>query len=310
MLIDGFFRGLAAAGKLHPGARSAHRAVEVLRDVPYAPGGARHHLLDIYHPLPARRPGPWPVVLYIHGGGFRILSKDSHWVMGLAFAQRGYLVLNINYRLAPRFRFPAALEDACAAFRWAQENARGHGGDPGRVIVAGESAGANLATSLVLCCCYRRDEAAARSVWETGCVPRAALPSCGLLQVSDPRRFGRRRRLPRCVTDRLEQISSSYLPEDGTTASTELADPLLVLERGQPPDRPLPAFHAAVGTRDPILDDTRRLKAALDRLGVPCEARYIEGEPHAFNAFAWRRGARAYWREVYAFLDRVVPAEP
>jgi acetyl esterase len=109
--------------------------------------------------------------------------------------------------------------------------------------------------------------------------------------------------------DRMEQTSRNYLP-DPTISSIDLADPLVVLERGQAPDRPMPAFFTAVGTKDPILDDTRRLKAALDRLGVTCEARYYPGEPHAFNALVWRESAKEFWRETHAFLDRFVPGDP
>ena len=79
------------------------------------------HLLDIYRSTV--HPPPWPVVLYVHGGGFRILSKDTHWLMGLIFARRGYLVFNINYRLAPRHTFPAALQDAAAAYAWVVRHA-------------------------------------------------------------------------------------------------------------------------------------------------------------------------------------------
>ena len=63
-------------------------------------------------------------------------------------------------------------------------------------------------------------------------------------------------------------------------------------------------FFAPVGTRDPLLDDTRRLEKALTRLRVPCEARYYPDEIHAFHALVWRPQARACWRDALAFLDR------
>jgi len=70
----------------------------------------REHLLDAY--VPARHLKPLPVVMYVHGGGFAMLSKDTHYVMAMAFARRGYLVFNINYRLGPKHVFPEPLEDA------------------------------------------------------------------------------------------------------------------------------------------------------------------------------------------------------
>jgi len=68
----------------------------------------------------------------------------------------------------------------------------------------------------------------------------------------------------------------------------------------------LPAFFAPVGTRDPLLDDTRRLERALRRMGVSCEARYYLGELHAFPALVWRKNAQRCWRDTFAFLDRAL----
>ncbi len=133
-VVDNFFRGVSGAAGLHPQARPERHGVERLRDVPYRQTGLREHTLDVYRPRRVAEGGaPLPVVLYVHGGGFRILSKDTHWVMGLSFARRGYLVFNINYRLAPAAPFPAAIEDACEALCWVVANAERYGGDPSQL---------------------------------------------------------------------------------------------------------------------------------------------------------------------------------
>ncbi|MGQ0507412.1 MAG: alpha/beta hydrolase [Myxococcaceae bacterium] len=278
--------------------------VEVLRDVAYLDSGLPEHRLDIYRP--ARRSGPLPVVFYIHGGGFRILSKDSHWLFGLIFARAGYMVVNVSYRLAPRHPFPSALVDCCEAYDWMARNIELHGGDLSRLVVAGESAGANLATSLALTTCYRRPEQWARKVFDRGVVPRAVLPASGYLQISDPERFLRGSKMPTFLHDRLAEVTDAYL--GGLRIShpweLDLADPLVVLERGKTPERELPRFFASCGTADPLVEDTRRLKAALDKLQVPCEARLYEGGMHSFHAFLFRHKARQYWKDVYSFLGR------
>ncbi len=304
--------GLARIGRLHPHASPKHHGVEVLRDIPYRDTGDVVHTLDVYRPSKAQEAGqpPCPVVLYIHGGSFRILSKDTHWVMGLAFARRGYVVFNINYRLSPAHPFPAALKDAADAYTFVVENAAKYGGDPQRLILAGESAGANLVTSLALCSSYARPEPFARQVFDSPVHPVAVLPACGILQVSQTDRFHKRKRMPAWIADRLMEVTSAYLPwlGDGSVGpSHDLADPLVLLERGDLPDRPLPPFFVPVGTKDPLLDDSRRLEAALLRLGVPCEARYYPGEVHAFHALVWRDNAKRCWRDTYRFLDKYVP---
>jgi acetyl esterase len=296
-----FFQSLARVGRLHPQSRPAAHGVELLADIPYREPDAPHHRLDVYRPT--ARPGPWPIVFYIHGGGFHTLTKDTHWVMGLSFARYGYLVINISYRLAPRHRFPAAVDDACAAWAWMAANAEALGGDLGRVAIAGESAGGNLAAALTLATCQRRPEPWARVAWDTGVVPGAAMPFCALLQVSQPERFSARRRLPRLVDAMLRDIAVGYLG-DARGDVLDLADPLVALERGATFERGLPPFFAAVGTRDPLLDDTRRLQKALAALNVPCEARYYPGGVHAFHALVWDPAARRCWRDALAFLDR------
>ena len=89
---------------------------------------------------------------------------------------------------------------------------------------------------------------------------------------------------------------------------TALADPLLAIEGAAAArarfDRPVPPFFAPVGTRDPLLDDTRRLEKALATLNAPCEARYYPGGIHAFHAMVWDPAARRCWRDALAFLDR------
>lgn len=305
-VVDGFFRGISAAGKLHPRSRPERHNVELIRDVPYRNTGLAEHRLDVYRPR-AHGDGPLPIVLYVHGGGFRILSKDTHWVMGLAYATRGYLVFNISYRLAPGCPYPSAIEDACEALLWVAENAERYGGDLSRLVFAGESAGANLVTSLAVATSYRRPEPWARRVFDAGVRPRAVVPACGVFQVTEPERF--RRRFPGMspfIYDRLLEVSEAYLggPRRHEPGKDDLADPLVLFERGERPDRPLPAFFAPCGTRDPLIDDTQRLKRALDGLGAPCEVEFYPGEPHAFHAIVFTPNAKRCWAKTYEFLDR------
>lgn len=301
--MDSFWQGLAAAARYLPSIRAELAEIEVLRDIPYQDTGRVEHLLDVYRPH--EPPPPWPMVVYVHGGGFRILSKDSLWVMPAAFARRGYIVFNINYRLAPRHLFPAAIADACAALTWVHRHGSSYGGDPSRLVLAGESAGGNLAAALAITTSYARPEPWARAVWDAGIRPGAVVPACAVLQVSDMQRYLRESRPSTFVADRLLEVEQAYLGDRPRSLDElDLADPLRVLERGEPPERPLPPFFAGVGTRDPLQADTVRLRAALARLGVECEDRYYPGEIHAFQAMLFRPAARLYWQHCFDFLAR------
>lgn len=302
--VEGFFWSVSQAGRRHPDARLEGQGVEVLKDIPYQDSGLEEHLLDVYRP--ARPDGPCPIVLYVHGGGFRILSKESHWVMGLLFARRGYAVFNVNYRLAPRYPFPAAVEDVCRAFEWVLDHAEAYGGDASRLVLSGESAGANLVTALSIALAYERPESFARRVFDRTCIPKAIIPACGMFQVSDPGRFARAGTISTFMEDRITEVSRAYLPHPDRGLDLALADPVVFFERGEQPAHALPPFFLPCGTRDPIRADTYRLEAALKRLGARSEARYYAGEGHAFHALVFRDIAKRCWREQFEFLARHV----
>lgn len=135
----GFDALLASAPKLNdPVARAADQVI---------PGGVP---VRVYTPAGT---APFPVLIYIHGGGWVIGSRDSHDDLCRSLCHRaGAVVVSVEYRRAPEHKFPAALEDCYSALCWCAGGAGGIG-DAGRLAVAGDSAGGNLSAAL---CLYAR----------------------------------------------------------------------------------------------------------------------------------------------------------
>ena len=95
--------------------------------------------------------GPFPVVFYIHGGGWVIADLDVYDSSPRALANAAQaIVVSSHYRQAPEHPFPASHEDVFAAYKWTRENAASFHGDPNRIAVAGESAGGNMAAAICL----------------------------------------------------------------------------------------------------------------------------------------------------------------
>lgn len=310
-MFDNSIQFLAFMQRFSPYQRAAKRRCDQILDVSYLPDGKKAHRLDIYRPK--QRRSLLPVLMYIHGGGFTMCSKDTHRGIGLIYADRGHVVFNINYRLAPKYHYPAAVEDTAAAYQWIIDNAAIYGGDPSRIIVGGESAGGNLALALAVSACFRRDEPAARMIWNTGVVPRIIMVLCGMLQVSDPRRL--KSAGPPINTlagtfarNIARDVSRAYLGRGYRTPrpETALADPLLVMESDARPDRPMPTTYAMVGTHDILLDDTRRLEKALDQREIRNVVRYYPNEGHAFHLLGTTPQALDFWRDNLTFLNREV----
>jgi acetyl esterase/lipase len=126
--------------------------------LPYDKGSARtatdvaystdpRHRLDVYAPTSA---GPFPVIVFVHGGSWSSGDKKDYGFLGRALASQGYIVFVPNYRLVPGHRYPAFVEDTAAAIAFAQKSASVYGGDNAAIYLMGHSAGAyNLAQAML-----------------------------------------------------------------------------------------------------------------------------------------------------------------
>ncbi len=126
------------------------------RLLPGAPGGELP--VRLYTPTSVQGPDPLPLVVYFHGGGFMVGSPDyTDAVTRILAARAPAVVVSVDYRLAPEHRLPAAADDCAFAVSWCFENAASLGARKGPVVVAGDSAGGNLAAVVA-----QRDLAAGR----------------------------------------------------------------------------------------------------------------------------------------------------
>lgn len=115
-------------------------------DIEFANPDGQHLRLDLARPSEGN--GPFPAVVCIHGGGFRAGDRHGDDDLCKRLAERGYVAVTVEYRLAPRYQFPAALHDVKAAVRWLRANAEKYHVAPDRIGVTGGSAGGTLAQLL------------------------------------------------------------------------------------------------------------------------------------------------------------------
>jgi len=136
------------------------------------PGPASDIPIRIYWPREPNEGELFPSLLWFHGGGFVIGNLDTHDSACRMLAnQTDCMVVAVDYRLAPEFKFPAAVDDCRAALRWLAAHAREIGADPERIAVGGDSAGANLAAVMAL---LARDEGYPKLVFQLLIYPCAA----------------------------------------------------------------------------------------------------------------------------------------
>jgi acetyl esterase/lipase len=128
-------------------ARSSYAADGIVfeKDIEYSNPDNQHLQLDLARP---DGEGPYPAVVCIHGGGFRAGNRQSYDGLIKKLAKNGYVAITVEYRLAPKYPFPAAVFDVKAAVRWLRANAGKYHVDPDRIGATGGSAGGHLAQFL------------------------------------------------------------------------------------------------------------------------------------------------------------------
>jgi acetyl esterase len=115
------------------------------------PGDGGVIAIRIYHPRENNKGELLPVLVWYHGGGFVIGDLDTHDSACRMLANSAdCLVVSVDYRLAPEYKFPCAVDDCAAALKWISQHAEEIGGDAARIAVGGDSAGANLATAVAI----------------------------------------------------------------------------------------------------------------------------------------------------------------
>lgn len=118
--------------------------VEYLRDIRYGEN-KKFHILDICWPKEANGK-KFPVIVSVHGGGFVYGCKEVYQFYVASLAERGFAVLNFNYRLAPKYKFPSPIEDLNAVLSWLFEHRDEYPVDTDNVFLVGDSAGAQIAS--------------------------------------------------------------------------------------------------------------------------------------------------------------------
>jgi acetyl esterase len=240
-------------------------AVEEARDF-YFPGVADTVKARYYRPLGEKPGDPLPAVVYFHGGGWTCGDLDTHDSVCRGIAVHGRCsVVAVDYRMGPEHKFPAAVEDALAAVRWVSANAGPLAVDAARLVVAGESAGGNLAAVAAIAL---RDSgpALAMQVLVYPVVDQAA-------DTDSLERFASGYSLTR---ELLRWYQNQYLRGDSDRNDWR-ASPL----RAQDLSRLPPAYVVTAGF-DPLLDEGKAYADRLAQSGVAVVYECFEGQIHGF----------------------------
>jgi len=227
------------------------------------------------------------VVLYLHGGGYVMGSRRTHRELASRIAREAAArVLVLEYRLAPEHPFPAAVEDATAAYRWLRKQ----GIAAGSIAIAGDSAGGGLTLATLL------------GLRDAG----DALPACAvcLSPWTDLEGTGASAQ-PGGADDPMIPVAA--LRDMGKLyAANELRNPLAAPLYGT--YKGLPPLLIQVGTREILLDDSTRVADKARAAGVPVRLEIEEGAPHVWQATPHLPEAADAVRRIGAFVRERIPA--
>lgn len=227
------------------------------------PGAAGSLPATVYTPEGS---GPFPVVLYFHGGGWVFADRKVYdgGARGLA-KQAGAVVVSVDYRLAPEHKFPAAHDDGLAAYRWLTMNASTINGDPKRLALAGESAGGNLAVATAVAA-HKAGLTPPKHVLSVYPVAQSNTDTESYLKYADA--------IP------LNRPMMLWFISHVTSSPADIKDPRIdLIHAGLQGLPPVTLINAEI---DPLRDDGAQLEQALRNAGVSVERKLYAGVTHEF----------------------------
>lgn len=238
--------------------------------------------------------GPHPVLVYLHGGGWVWGSPNSHHKLGLRFAEGGYLVFNVDYRLAPEHPFPAAFEDCVDAIRWAARVAPEYGGDPSRLAVGGDSAGGNLSSAAAIALANDPEApkvSAALLIYGAFDFAKLGATATDGTPLDGP--------MAEAGKKMIDLMAGSYIGIDPPSSVLEdpRVSPMHAAEK-------LPPSHLVCGEADPLVAQARELADRLAASGVEHELVTLPAMPHGFVQMEMLPQARQSIDRMLAFLGR------
>lgn len=216
----------------------------------------------------------------------------THSKLAHRFAEAGYLVFNVDYRLAPEYPFPTPLNDCLAAIRFAARVASEYGGDPARLAIGGDSAGGNLSAAAAIALA---DDEEVRL--------RAALLIYGVfdfgkLGAVSPAAIETNPALAEAGEGMVELMVGAYLGPDRTDSL--VADPRVSPIHAA---AKLPPSHIVCGTEDPLHAQAVTLAETLTHAGVDHEYLSVDGMPHGFIQMEFLPPTREVIHQMVKFLD-------
>lgn len=223
----------------------------------------------LYRPAAIATNDKAPAIIFFHGGGFVIGSLDSHDGVCRALAERAACaVISVDYRMGPEHMWPAAVNDAVAAFRDMASRTEELGIDPARIAVSGDSAGGNLSA---IVCQQTRDDTV------TAAFQLLFYPVTDMTQDTESRSLFAEGFL-------LEQESMDWFMERYLPQGTDMSDPRISPACGSLADLP-PALVLTAGF-DPLRDEGEAYADALHRAGIQARSSRYPGLIHGFANFA------------------------
>ena len=273
--------------------------VKYIKDI-YLPADTSEILIRLYCDVPEYKRNFLPVLIYYHGGGFIWGSVEIFDAYCRKLARETKTVLvSVDYRLAPEYQFPAAVNDCYSALNWVQNNISQYGGNPENIIVMGESAGGNLAAVMPL-------------VSRDSCGPQinAQIIICGATTFEEtifPSRshFLRKGEYYMVSEDYLNRCKSAYLPD-----SADIRHPY-ISPLNADMDKNMPAAMVITAQVDPLRDEGKAYAMKLKEAGIDVMYREYEGMIHAFmNFYLFLSDARQAIDDVDEFIDHVSDLTP